>query len=110
MFALFEQFTNFLWGMPLIIVTLVTGIYLTIRTGFFQFRHFGHIVKSIFSKERRSGGGEGDSKKALTPFQAISIAIGGTVGVSNMSGRGNSHRHRRSPALFSGCGLLLSWV
>ena len=86
MFALFEQFTNFLWGMPLIIVTLVTGIYLTIRTGFFQFRHFGHIVKSIFSKERRSGGGEGDSKKALTPFQAISIAIGGTVGVSNMSG------------------------
>ena len=28
----------------------------------------------------------GNEKKALTPFQAISVAIGGTVGVSNMSG------------------------
>ena len=52
MFALFEQFTNFLYGLPLLIVILVTGIYLTLRTGFFQFRHFGHIVGSLFSKER----------------------------------------------------------
>ena len=83
MFALFENLTNFLWGTPLIAVTLITGIYLTLRSGFFQFRHFGHIIKSLFSKDRRSGGGEGDEKKALTPFQAISVAIGGTVGVSN---------------------------
>lgn len=38
----------------------------------------------MFSKERREEGG--DDRKSLTPFQAISIAIGGTVGVSNMSG------------------------
>ena len=38
----------------------------------------------MFSKERRQEGG--DDGKSLTPFQAISIAIGGTVGVSNMSG------------------------
>ena len=38
----------------------------------------------MFNKERRQGGG--DDGKNLTPFQAISIAIGGTVGVSNMSG------------------------
>ena len=84
MFALFEQFTNFLWGMPLLVVIIITGIYLTFRTGFFQFRHFGHIVSSLFRKDRRDGGT--DDKKKLTPFQAISIAIGGTVGVSNMSG------------------------
>ena len=84
MFALFENLTNGLWGLPLLITILVTGIYLTIRSGFFQFRHFGHIVKNMFSKERREEGG--DDGKSLTPFQAISIAIGGTVGVSNMSG------------------------
>ena len=84
MFALFENLTNWLWGLPLLITILVTGIYLTIRSGFFQFRHFGHIVKNMFSKERREEGG--DDGKSLTPFQAISIAIGGTVGVSNMSG------------------------
>lgn len=84
MFALFESFTSFLWGLPLLIVILATGIYLTIRTGFFQFRHFGHIISSLFNKERRQG--SSDDAKKLTPFQAISIAIGGTVGVSNMSG------------------------
>ena len=84
MFALFEQLTGWLWGLPLLITILVTGIFLTVRSGFFQFRHFGHVVTSMFSKERREGGG--DDGKNLTPFQAISVAIGGTVGVSNMSG------------------------
>ena len=66
MFALFENLTNWLWGLPLLITILVTGIYLTIRSGFFQFRHFGHIVKNMFSKERREEGG--DDGKSLTPF------------------------------------------
>lgn len=84
MFELFENLTNWLWGLPLLITILATGVYLTVRSGFFQFRHFGYIVKNMFSKERRQEGG--DDGKSLTPFQAISIAIGGTVGVSNMSG------------------------
>ena len=84
MFELFENLTNWLWGLPLLITILATGVYLTVRSGFFQFRHFGYIVKNMFSKERRQEGG--DDGKSPTPFQAISIAIGGTVGVSNMSG------------------------
>lgn len=84
MFAIFESITNWLWGLPLLVTIIVTGIFLTIRSGGFQFRHFGHIVKNMFNKDRREGGG--DDGKSLTPFQAISIAIGGTVGVSNMSG------------------------
>lgn len=84
MFAIFENITNWLWGLPLLITILVTGIFLTIRSGFFQFRHFGYIIKNMFKKESRDG--SGDDGKSLTPFQAISIAIGGTVGVSNMSG------------------------
>ncbi len=84
MFELFENLTNWLWGLPLLITILATGVYLTVRSGFFQFRHFGYIVKNMFSKERCQEGG--DDGKSLTPFQAISIAIGGTVGVSNMSG------------------------
>ena len=84
MFAIFESITNWLWGLPLLITIIVTGVFLTFRTGFFQFRHFVYIVKNMFNKESRDGSGE--DKKSLTPFQAISIAIGGTVGVSNMSG------------------------
>ncbi len=84
MFAIFESITNWLWGVPLLITIAVTGIFLTIKSGAFQFRHFGYIVKNMFKKESREG--TGDDGKSLTPFQAISIAIGGTVGVSNMSG------------------------
>lgn len=84
MFAIFESITNWLWGLPLLIAIIVTGVFLTFRTGFFQFRHFVYIVKNMFKKENHNGGK--DDGKALTPFQAISIAIGGVVGVSNMSG------------------------
>lgn len=71
MFELFENLTNWLWGLPLLITILATGVYLTVRSGFFQFRHFGYIVKNMFSKERRQEGG--DDGKSLTPFQAISL-------------------------------------
>lgn len=66
MFELFENLTNWLWGLPLLITILATGVYLTVRSGFFQFRHFGYIVKNMFSKERRQEGG--DDGKSLTPF------------------------------------------
>ena len=58
MFELFENLTNWLWGLPLLITILATGVYLTVRSGFFQFRHFGYIVKNMFSKERRQEGGD----------------------------------------------------
>ena len=47
MFALFENLTNWLWGLPLLITILATGVYLTVRSGFFQFRHF---VKNVARK------------------------------------------------------------
>lgn len=84
MYELFSKVTSFLWGTPLLAVIAVTGVYFTFKTGFFQFRYFGHIITSLFDKKRRSG--EKVDGKKLTPFQAISIAVGGSVGVSNMSG------------------------
>ena len=62
-----------MWGLPLLITILVTGIYLTIRSGFFQFRHFGYIVKNMFNKERRQGGG--DDGKNLTPFRQFPLPL-----------------------------------
>ena len=65
MFELFENLTNWLWGLPLLITILATGVYLTVRSGFFQFRHFGYIVKNMFSKERRQEGGDDGKSLAL---------------------------------------------
>ena len=75
-----------LWGVPLIALMIITGLYFTIRSGFFQFRHFGWIMKNtlgtIFKKDDENTEGKG----MLTPFEAISTAIGGTVGFGNIAG------------------------
>ena len=82
MYAAFESFVDFLWGVPLIAIILATGLILTVRSKFFQFSHLGTILKSIMHK----GKGKQESKDSLSPFQALCIAVGGTVGVSNISG------------------------
>ncbi len=75
-----------LWGVPLIALMILTGLYFTIRSGFFQFRYFGWIMKRtigrIFQKETEEHEGNG----MLTSFEAISTAIGGTVGFGNIAG------------------------
>ena len=39
-----------LWGLPLIVLMVATGLYFTVRSGFFQFRHFGWIMKHTAGK------------------------------------------------------------
>lgn len=77
----------FLWGTPLIVLMVVAGLYFTIRSGFFQFRHFGYIMKrtggQLFNRDRDADDGD---KGMVTPFQAICTAIGGTVGFGNIAG------------------------
>ena len=77
-----------LWGVPLIVLMVVTGLYFTVRSGFFQFRFFGWIMKrtagQLLNKEGRESGS--DEKGMLSAFEAISTAIGGTVGFGNIAG------------------------
>lgn len=79
-----------LWGLPLIVLMVVTGLYFTVGSGAFQFVHFGHILKHtgglIFKKEERSGASDGANKGMISSFQAICTAVGGTVGFGNIAG------------------------
>lgn len=82
-----DAVVGFLWGTPLIVGILFTGAYLTIRSGFFQFAFFGHIMKKTFGtllKGSEKNGEEG--KGILSPIEAVSTAIGGSVGVGNIGG------------------------
>ena len=77
-----------LWGLPLIVLMAVTGLYFTLRSGFFQFRHFGtiwrHTAGTLF--QRHADAGAQNREGMLSPFQAIATAIGGTVGFGNIAG------------------------
>lgn len=86
MIAFLNWLDGVLWGVPLIALMILTGLYFTVRSGFFQFRHFGWIMKrtggKLFQKEDKASEGKG----MLSSFEAISTAIGGTVGFGNIAG------------------------
>ena len=78
-----------LWGPPLIILMIATGLYLTVRSGFFQVRHFGYILRRTLGQIFRGPAGEAadaGEKGLLTPYEAIATAVGGSVGFGNIAG------------------------
>ena len=97
MFNTLEFIADKLGGYPLIAIVLLTGVYLTIRSGGFQFRHLGTILKSLMKKQKVNTEGK---KEAITPFQAVCIAVGGSVGVANISGVGTAIATGGPGALF----------
>lgn len=76
------DFSAWLWGIPLITMLLVSGLYMTFKLGFFQFRYFGYIVGQTFGSIFRRPKGEG----TVTPFQALTSALSSTIGAANIVG------------------------
>ncbi|MCC4723633.1 sodium:alanine symporter family protein [Salinicoccus sp. RF5] len=80
----FENFTadisGFVWGLPLIILLVGTGLYLTVRLALFSFRMLPYSLKLVFTKADTKS--EGD----ITHFQALMTALAATVGTGNVVG------------------------
>ncbi len=72
------------WGPPFMLLLAGTGVYLTVRLGFFQFRHLGHAWKHSFGRMFRSSAR--DEAGAISPFQAVTSAMAATIGVGNIAG------------------------
>ena len=70
------------WGPPMLVLLVGTGVLLTIVTGAVQFRRLGTALGEVLGKLRRPGTGEG----SVTPFQAVATALASTVGVGNIAG------------------------
>ncbi len=81
---------NILWGIPMIVAMLFTGILITVRLRAIQVRKFGDslsstIVPTVKSIGKKSTGGDGKTK-SISQFEAFSAAISGTVGTGNIVG------------------------
>ena len=85
---------NFVWGISLIILSLGSGLLFSIALKFPQIRLFKEMLKCSFKNNKADSG--------LTPFQALSIAIGGRVGTGNITGTA-------SAILFGGPGAVF-WM
>ncbi len=74
-----SRVASFLWGVPLVLLLLGTGLYLTLLLRGVQFRAFIHAFKLVFHKEHD---GDGD----ISHFAALMTALAATVGIGNIVG------------------------
>ena len=76
------------WGWPTILFILGTGIFLCFKMRALQVTKFKHMLKVTIIPTVKSIGKNKKSKddKTITPFEAFSAAISGTVGTGNIIG------------------------
>lgn len=78
-----ESFNDFLWGLPLILGIMGTGIYISIRLGGIQFRKLGFALRNTLGKVfEQADEADGD----ISPFSALATALAATVGTGNIVG------------------------
>ncbi|MBP3319000.1 MAG: sodium:alanine symporter family protein [Ruminiclostridium sp.] len=78
-----DAVNRIVWGAPMLALLIGVGLLLTIRTRGFQFRRFGYAMKNTLGKifgRKPAGAGE------ITPFQAMTTALAGTVGTGSIAG------------------------
>lgn len=74
--------SSYVWGLPLIILLIGTGIYLTVILKGLQFRTLFSSLHLALIKRKESGDHQGD----ITHFQALMTALAATVGTGNIAG------------------------
>ncbi len=75
---LLQQTSDFVWGIPLLVLLFGTHIFLTFRLKFIQ-RFIGKAIKISFSRTKE---GEGD----ISQFGALTTALAATIGTGNIVG------------------------
>jgi len=79
---IFGSVSEFVWGVPLLILLVGTGIYLTILLRGIQFRKLWHSLWLALIKRKDDGDNPGD----ISHFQALMTALAATVGTGNIAG------------------------
>lgn len=80
------NFFDILWGYPMLILLVGGGLYYGVRTGFYQIRRFPLIVKKTIGELLNKSSKTEELEGSMTPFQAISTVLAGTVGSGNIAG------------------------
>lgn len=91
--SILSKIDSFLWGAPLIILLIGTGIYLTLRLGFLQVFKLPLALKLIFKAENK---GKGE----VSSFKSLCVALAATVGTGNIVGVATAVKMGGPGALF----------
>lgn len=72
------QVVDWVWGTPLIVLCLGTGVYFSVRTHFLQVRHMREMVRQLWHGSASEAG--------VSSLQGFAMALGGRVGTGNIAG------------------------
>ena len=79
MYDFLSSLDSLVWGPPLLVLLVGTGIYLSTRLGLLQVFRLPKALKLIFSAEAK---GQGD----ISSFAALATALAATIGTGNIVG------------------------
>lgn len=71
---------DWIWGIPLLLLLLGTGIYLTFLLKGMQFRYLGYAFKQVIAKQRK------DSQGDISHFEALMTSLAGAIGTGTIVG------------------------
>jgi AGCS family alanine or glycine:cation symporter len=80
--AFLNVLSSWVWGPPLLVLLVGTGIYLTVRLRGLQLRILRHALYLALIQRREPGDQPGD----ISHFQALMTALAATVGTGNIAG------------------------
>lgn len=69
-----------LWGPPLLVLLLGTGIYLSVALRGMQFRYLGYALRESFAPSKR------DAKGDISQFQSLMTSLAGAIGTGSIVG------------------------
>lgn len=81
-----DMINSVVWGVPMLILIIGTGIYFSVRLGFFQIFRFKHVLNSTIFSSFKKENKKDKNKKSLSQFQAMSTALAATIGTGNIAG------------------------
>ena len=80
---------GFVWGLPMLILLVGTGILMTILTKVFQVSHFKHWVRNTIGgifKDKHVTAHTGKEDTQISQFQSLCTALAATIGTGNIAG------------------------
>lgn len=76
-----QDFANFVWGLPLLVLLIGGGCYLLVLSRFLPFRYIGHAIQVLRGKYDNP-----DDPGQINHFQALTTALSATIGMGNIAG------------------------
>lgn len=82
--AAVTQINSIVWGVPMLVLILGTGIWLTIRLHAMPWRSIGEAFALLWRGRAEEGQGE------ISPFRALMTSLSATIGTGNIAGVGTA--------------------